>query len=181
MKLISVPSLKRLSNKFTLLMACASIITLGLTFAYYQTTINQADQALASSDNSKQLIVELVNKHRNQLNLHSLKIDTRLSNSAQRKAQEMADLSYFSHTSPNKKTPWQFINEDGYKYSTAAENIAFGYANSDEVVKGWLNSKGHRQNIENKNYVDIGIGIAYGSVQPNRAKGLIFVQHFGRE
>ena len=63
-----------------------------------------------------------------------------LSQAAQAKAQDMATNDYWAHTSPSGLTPWYFISQAGYSYSTAGENLAYGFMTSAETITGWMNS-----------------------------------------
>ena len=64
----------------------------------------------------------------------------------------MKDLGYFSHTSPTYGSPFEMMKNFGISYRSAGENIAKGYATPEAVVKGWMNSPGHRANILNKSF-----------------------------
>ena len=77
---------------------------------------------------------------------------------ARYKSQDMADNRYFSHTSPTYGSPFQMIKAFGLSYRTAGENIAMGYSTPQAVVDGWMNSSGHRANILNASYTQIGVG-----------------------
>ena len=77
---------------------------------------------------------------------------------ARYKSQDMRDNGYFSHNSPTYGTPFQMLSAFGLSYRTAGENIAKGYASPQAVVNGWMNSSGHRANILNASYTQIGVG-----------------------
>ncbi len=101
-------------------------------------------------------VVRLVNIERNNRGLSSLTISDKLSKAADVRAVELVDK--FSHERPNGTKPWTAADEAGYKYSTIAENIAAGYSSPQEVVDGWMNSDGHRKNILNSRFTQIGVG-----------------------
>lgn len=103
-------------------------------------------------------VVRLVNDVRQQNGLKPLKENWELSRVARYKSQDMLDHRYFSHTSPTYGTPFQMIKSFGLSYRTAGENIAKGYATPQAVVNGWMNSSGHRANILNASYTQIGVG-----------------------
>ena len=103
-------------------------------------------------------VVKLTNQAREKNGLKPLKIDGQVAKVAQKKSEDMSANDYFSHTSPTYGTPFDMLKEFGVDYRTAAENIAAGQETADQVVKGWLNSPGHRRNIMNKNLTHIGIG-----------------------
>ena len=69
-----------------------------------------------------------------------------------------ADRNYFSHQSPTYGSPFEMMKSFGIRYSAAGENIAKGYTSPQSVVDGWMNSQGHRENILNSVYTQIGVG-----------------------
>jgi uncharacterized YkwD family protein/spore coat assembly protein SafA len=103
-------------------------------------------------------VIELVNEIRGEHGLSPLKSNWQLSRVARYKSQDMHDRKYFSHTSPTYGTPFKMIKDFGISYRTAGENIAKGYRTPHEVVTGWMNSSGHRANILNSSYTQIGVG-----------------------
>ena len=103
-------------------------------------------------------VVELVNIERARYGLPALKLNPELSAIARAKSQDMKDKNYFSHTSPTYGSPFQMMKSFGIKYNTAGENIAYGYRTPEAVVNGWMNSEGHRANILNSSYKEIGVG-----------------------
>lgn len=103
-------------------------------------------------------VIRLVNEIRVQNGLNPLKHHWELSRVARYKSQDMKDNRYFSHTSPTYGSPFQMIEDFGISYRSAGENIARGYTSAQAVVKGWMNSAGHRANILNNNYTHIGVG-----------------------
>ncbi|KHE72106.1 CAP domain-containing protein [Halobacillus sp. BBL2006] len=105
-------------------------------------------------------VIKLTNQAREKNGLKPLKNSADVGEVAQTKAEDMSDNKYFSHTSPTYGTPFDMLKEFGVDYRTAAENIAAGQQTPDQVVKGWLNSPGHRKNIMNKNMTHIGVGFA---------------------
>lgn len=106
----------------------------------------------------EQQVVNLVNKIRVQNGLKELKLNWELSRVARYKSQDMHDNRYFSHTSPVYGSPFTMIKNFGISYRTAGENIAKGYATPEAVVNGWMNSTGHRENILNASFTQIGVG-----------------------
>ena len=89
-----------------------------------------------------------------------LHLNSRLNAAAQAKANDMAAHNYWSHDAPDGRTPWTFITAAHYSYQTAGENLAYGFADSTSVVTAWMNSAEHRANILDKNYQDVGFGVA---------------------
>ncbi len=101
-------------------------------------------------------VVELVNKERNKNGLASLTMDSELNRAAAVRAKETAQS--FSHTRPNGSSCFTALDEIGYSYSSAGENIAMGQSSPSEVVNAWMNSEGHRANILNSSFTKIGVG-----------------------
>lgn len=103
-------------------------------------------------------VVELVNKERAAYGLSELTLNSKLSDVARAKSQDMKDKKYFSHTSPTYGSPFDMMKSFGITYKSAGENIAMGYRTPEAVVEGWMNSKGHRANILSSSFKEIGVG-----------------------
>ncbi len=108
-------------------------------------------------------VVRLVNVERSKRGLSELSFNTELSNVATLKSQDMINKNYFDHTSPTYGSPFDMMKQFNISYRTAGENIAKGQRTPAEVVNSWMNSPGHRANILNANFTDIGIGVAKSS------------------
>lgn len=118
-------------------------------------TIPQLDSTVTKFENE---VIRLVNEIRQQNGLKALTANWELSRVARYKSQDMLDNQYFAHNSPIYGTPFQMIKAFGISYRTAGENIAYGYTTPQAVVNGWMNSSGHRANILNASYTQIGVG-----------------------
>ena len=103
-------------------------------------------------------VVRLVNNVRAQNGLQPLTENWQLSRVARYKSQDMHDKKYFSHTSPTYGSPFDMIRNFNISFRSAGENIAMGYTTPAAVVDGWMNSSGHRANILNKSFTQIGVG-----------------------
>lgn len=103
------------------------------------------------------------NTERATAGISSLNLNTQLNSAAQGKANHMIANNYWAHTSPDGVTPWYWFDWAGYDYSMAGENLAYGFDTSSGVISGWMNSPGHRDNMLNAGYEDVGFGIANGS------------------
>ncbi len=117
------------------------------------TTVNNNTQS-----NVAQEVLKLVNIERAKQNLPALKLNTALSNVAQLKSEDMKNKNYFNHTSPTYGSPFNMMKQFGINYKYAGENIAKGQKTAADVVTAWMNSEGHRANILNKNFTDMGLG-----------------------
>ena len=112
----------------------------------------------ATAGSYEMQVVEFVNKERAAQGLPALKYNSELSKVAEAKAADLRDNNYFSHTSPTYGSPFDMMKSFGIKYTAAGENIAKGYMNPKSVMKGWMNSPGHRANILNSSFTEIGVG-----------------------
>jgi hypothetical protein len=124
------------------------------------------------------VLIDFTNADRQENNFQPLKTNALLVLAAQRKADDMAQKSYFSHQSPDGKTPWYWLAQAGYQYSYAGENLAVNFSDSYDIENAWMNSPGHRQNILNNNFTEIGIAAADGIY--NGRPTVFVVQFFGR-
>ena len=101
-----------------------------------------------------------MNEERKSEGLSELTTTTVLCEAANIRAAEIAEV--FDHNRPDGRSCFTVLKECGISYSSAGENIAAGYATPEDVVKGWMNSSGHKENILNKNFTKIGVGYYCG-------------------
>lgn len=123
------------------------------------------------------VLTSLTNDQRVANNVGLLTENNLLKQAAQLKADDMASRGYFSHNTPDGKTPWYFLNQVNYKYKLAGENLAVNFFESDEVARAWMASPSHRANIVKKDYTEIGIAVASGIYEGRSA--VFVVQFFG--
>ncbi|GGJ29748.1 CAP domain-containing protein [Streptomyces brasiliensis] len=119
-------------------------------------------------------VVELTNRERRRAGLPPLAVDPLLQAAAQAHSADMVTRDFYSHTSPEGSQPWDRAAAARSRRRTIGENIACGQRSPAEVVKGWMNSPGHRANILKRDFTHIGIGFAGGG----RA-GTYWTQLFG--
>ena len=110
---------------------------------------------------------DLTNQAREAQNLPTLTVNPVLNEAAEMKAQDMATLGYFAHTSPEGKTPWYWLEKVGYNYQYAGENLAINFSDSKDVTDAWMASPTHKANIVKENYTEIGTGVASGIYEGN--------------
>jgi len=134
------------------------------------TPTNPVPSTGLTADEAK--MVNLVNQARTGQGVKPLSVNSQLVTLARRKSQDMVNNNYFSHTSPTYGSPFEMMKNAGIKYSTAGENIA-GAATVESAHQSLMNSSGHRANILNPSFTQIGIGIVSGSMY-----GKIFTQMF---
>ncbi len=132
------------------------------------TTTTTTQSGLSAQE---QQMVNLVNNERAKAGLKPLAVDTKLSQMARVKSQDMADNNYFSHTSPTYGSPFDMMKKFGISYRTAGENIALN-SSVEKAHTALMNSEGHRANILNPNFTHIGIGIV------SKGGSLYFTQEF---
>ena len=108
------------------------------------------------SSNFAQEVLELVNYERAKEHLKPLKLSSSMNHYAQIRAKEITKK--FSHTRPSGYSCFTVIPKP---YRTVGENIAAGQRSASEVVAAWMNSKGHRENILNPNFKELGMGYLY--------------------
>jgi uncharacterized protein YkwD len=124
------------------------------------------------------VLVDLTNKDRSAHAARALTINPLLEQAAALKANDMAVKGYFAHTSPEGLTPWHWFDTVGYRYAAAGENLAVNFTDSADVENAWMNSEGHRANILNSVYSEIGIATAKGAYKGQEV--IFVVQMFGR-
>jgi len=124
-------------------------------------------------------IIDITNRQRKENgDLVMLKENRKLDISAQIKVDDMLSKQYFEHTSPDGTKVADLADHISYEYITIGENLALGnFASDEELVKAWMDSKGHRENILNKNYTEIGVAVGYGEFEGR--KTWLAVTHFG--
>ncbi|TDC90932.1 CAP domain-containing protein [Actinomadura sp. 7K507] len=104
-------------------------------------------------------VIALVNKERAKQGCRAVTSDAKLAKAARGHSADMARRGFFSHTNPDGKDPGARVTATGYRWSTYGENIAKGQPTPASVMKSWMNSSGHRANILNCAFAEIGIGV----------------------
>ena len=123
-------------------------------------------------------VVKFTNTQRAQNNLPPLTVNSKLNQSALIKANDMFTHQYFEHDSPDGVGVDGLAKESGYNYILIGENLALGnFENDQELVQGWMDSPGHRANILNNRYQEIGVSVLKGTYQGKST--WMAVQHFG--
>src|SRR3989344_838370 len=101
-----------------------------------------------------------------------------LSAAAKAKAEDMFRNQYFEHVSPSGVDPGSLVKKYGYDYILSGENLILGnFKDEAQMVQDWMNSPGHRANILNNRFVDIGVAVVKGKYKGETA--WIAVQEFG--
>ncbi|GII55748.1 hypothetical protein Pth03_41370 [Planotetraspora thailandica] len=134
---------------------------------------SSAESSSTGGTTIEQQVLSLTNAERAKAGCRPLKANAKLRAAAYGHSADMSAQNYFQHDSKDGRTFADRIKAAGYSYSAAAENIAEGYPTAAAVVDGWMNSPGHRANILNCTYTDIGVGYV-------KAGGPYWTQDFGK-
>ncbi|MEU6423745.1 CAP domain-containing protein [Streptomyces spiralis] len=137
------------------------------------TPSQSAPQAGATASAATARVVQLVNAERAKVGCSPLTVNADLTKAAQAHSQDMAAHQNMSHTGSDGSSPGDRITRAGYTWSSYGENVAYGYSTPEQVMSAWMSSPGHRENILNCGYKEIGVGLA----QP----GSYWTQDFGTE
>jgi len=121
-------------------------------------------------------IISLTNAERQRAGIDGLQENNLLSQAARAKGQAILTAQIFQHNFPNKKfSSW--IKESGYQYNYVGENLAINFVTDEGVIRAWLNSPTHKNNLLNENFSDIGVAVLNGKFQGNNTT--LVVQIFG--
>lgn len=116
--------------------------------------------ATATAADDLTTLVALVNSERAEAGCAALTVNDKLTKAAQDHSQDMADQRNLSHTGSDGSSLTDRYARVGYSWSAAGENIASGYTTPQSVMDGWMASSGHRANILNCAFKEIGVGFA---------------------
>jgi len=110
------------------------------------------------ADPAVQEFVRLVNAKRRSVGCPELKWDGRVAAIATARSADMVSRSFFSHTNPDGKSPFERLQESNVAYSAAAENIALGPTTGQEAYDTWMRSPEHRKNMLDCRFTRHGVG-----------------------
>lgn len=130
-----------------------------------------------SSQITPEKIISLTNDERINQGLEQLKTNELLNQAAQQKAGDMFAFDYWAHKSPSGREPWAFLKTVGYNYRVAGENLARDFYKPEEVVRAWMASPTHKENIVNPKFKEIGVAVVDGTL--GGLKTTLVVQYFG--
>ena len=127
---------------------------------------------------TKEGVLSFTNIQRQNNNIPSLKENAVLDLMALAKVEDMFANQYFAHQSPSGKGVGDLAEDFSYQFIIVGENLALGGFKDDEaLVTAWMESPGHRENILNKAYQEIGIAVKKGVFEGKEV--WLAVQHFG--
>ncbi|WP_327427792.1 CAP domain-containing protein [Streptomyces sp. NBC_01236] len=153
--------------------AATRIATASKTAAAPKASASSAAPAATTPASSSAVarIVALVNSERSKVGCSPLTLNAKLTKAAQAHSVDMASHQNMSHTGSDGSDPGTRITRAGYIWSSYGENVAYGYSTPEQVMAGWMSSPGHKRNILDCGYKEIGVGLA----QP----GSYWTQDFG--
>lgn len=125
-----------------------------------------------------QELIRLTNIERTKRGLSLLVENTELDNSSRVKATDLLARQYFEHESPTGETVGDLAQHAGYEYLVIGENLALGtFVSNQSVIDAWMASAGHKANILDARYADIGMSAFKGTYKGDSV--WVIVQHFG--
>jgi uncharacterized protein YkwD len=189
-------------KKALLIIAFILIVATGYIYKFqpqvWQAILNESNSALQDTINNSDLLppplrsaldqanahltvagtIERTNQQREIAGLLPLNENPKLDQAAELKLKDMFDDQYFEHISPSGDGPSDLANEVGYKYIMVGENLALGNFKDDQtLVQAWMDSPGHRANILNDRYQEIGVAVGKGLFEGKET--WLAVQEFG--
>jgi uncharacterized protein YkwD len=120
-------------------------------------------QPTTSVDDEVRTVVDLINQHRKRFGCRALQWDRVVADVAKAHSADMVRRNFVSHTNPDGVGPFQRLARAGIRYTRAAENIAAGQKTGAEVFQSWMQSPGHRRNIEDCALAVHGVGFTRGA------------------
>ncbi len=133
-----------------------------------------------STEMSRSNLLTATNTERNAVGASSLTINDKLNASAQAKANDMVSRDYWAHNTPEGQEPWIFIDAQGYMYTKAGENLAYGFSSSNSTITGWMNSPSHKANLLDTSFQEVGFGFANSENFVGTGQETIVVAHYAK-
>ena len=123
-------------------------------------------------------VLAWTNKNRETAGVADLVLNSTLSEMAETKLKDLFAKQYFEHESPTGVGPSDLAKQVGYDYIVIGENLALGNFDGDKaLLDAWMASPGHRANVLNIRYKEIGIAVGQGAFDGKSE--WIAVQEFG--
>jgi len=149
---------KNINKKKSIAVEIASTMAVILFLVFV--LVSSASSAFASDINEDN-ILRLINKERTYRGIPSLEVRDELRDASINKSSDMLTRNYFEHYAFGL-APWDFITDAGYDYLYAGENLAMDFDTSEGMVRSWMQSTTHRNNILNPDFDETGIGVVKG-------------------
>ncbi len=145
-----------------------SVERLGAEIQDLEKRISTPDPLRAASDFpaaflTRSGVIKYTNEQRQASGLPVLGISAKLNTAAAHKVQDMFAKQYFAHVAPDGKRASDLAGAAGYEYIAIGENLALGnFENDQALVQAWMDSPGHRANIMDRRFQDIGVAAVKG-------------------
>ena len=185
MKKLSLKTQQAIVIGVTILLGTVAIVTTSNNEASQSASTKQA--ATSKVDTIKTfdpapeidltIVWQSVNNEREKAGLQPLLRDLLLDKSAQDKCADMIEKDYWQHDAPDGTEPWVFIKKYNV-YTTAGENLAYGFTSAESVVSGWMASEGHRKNILDDTFTNVGYAQCEYPITSKQGNNTLVVQHF---
>ncbi|MFH7241329.1 MAG: CAP domain-containing protein [Spirulina sp.] len=156
-------------NRFILVLLSGSLVGLaGVSPATANTPMDNPPSPMLTQAEASipDALLTLVNAERQRAGVAPLRLNDKLAAAAQRQADDMAANRNLSHQGSDGSTMRTRIDDTGYGWTAIGENVAMGQPNPEAVMRSWMNSAGHRRNILNPNFQELGVGYAEGGGRP---------------
>ncbi len=152
-------------------------VAIGLQFGYNYTHTGSVLGRVTTVTPAALLVS--TNEQRRAEGLPALGLDEQLNEAARRKAQDMLQRDYWGHEAPDGTEPWVWIDESGYNYEKAGENLAKNFSSADATMAAWMASEPHRNNVLGAEYADVGFASVSGELEGEPAT--VIVAFYGAE
>jgi len=180
---MTTASISTVAHRLLLVTTCIRLTTFfsdATLVAAAESTDQQAlHPVMVQSVIPEQQLVAQANLYRAESGELPLKQNDQLTAAAEAKVEDMIANHYWDHFRPTDgKAPWDFVDESGYHYKVAGENLARGFQTAQGITQAWMSSPAHAANILSEKYQDVGFATAYGYDQ-NGERVLLTVEMFG--
>ncbi|SEW25178.1 Uncharacterized conserved protein YkwD, contains CAP (CSP/antigen 5/PR1) domain [Cognatiyoonia koreensis] len=142
-------------------------IAIGLSVLAGQATAARNCATPANVNVMAQEIANGINANRRANGQPAIRYNQRLSQAAMTHACDMAANGFFGHNGSNGSDVNRRVRNAGYQGCLVAENLAWGYPSSQQIISGWMQSPGHRSNMLHPRVAEFGVGITQGPRGPN--------------
>lgn len=139
-----------------------SFAVIGMQFGYNQALTGRV-LGVKTEITINELLVQ-TNNTRVSYGAGELKLNEKLNQAAILKAKDMFADQYWAHVAPDGTQPWKWFGDVGYNYSEAGENLAKNFSTTSATMTAWMNSVGHRANVLNADYTEVGFAVLDGEM-----------------
>lgn len=186
---------RRGSDRATTLIA---VLVVAAVFAYFDpfgiTSSLEGSDAVGCDGSAVWLagreteLLRLHNEARQEHGLSALCVQENLMTAARAHSEDMIERDFYAHESPEGDTPGDRISRTGYPFAIYGENISRmtkpygGEPTKDDLQQvfiGWMESPGHRQNLLNPAFREVGIGVSTGTYTPEAGSTAMYTVDFG--